>query len=157
MISRNPKERPKSVGVDMPASGSVKPPGVGDACAICPEVGVGVEVDVAPGGVVGVGLVPPIGVLVGVTVGVSADVAVGVKALVTVGVSGLVGVRVGSSSVKLKANAVQAIGDEVTLPEFWQSSVPTTFQEKDPAGTLTVPNVAFCPVGSVGTLKVSTN
>jgi len=72
---------------------------------------VGVDVDVAPGGDVGVGvgLFPPTAGSVGVRVAVTAVVTVGVTVLVIVGVREPVGVSVGSS-VKLNVNEVHAIG-----------------------------------------------
>ena len=110
MISRNPNDNPKRVGVDMPASGKVRPPGVGEACAICPVVGVGVEVDVTLGGDVGVGvgLLPPIGLSVGVRV--TADVTVGVASSSGVGVKVVV--------AKENFSCLQATGAGVSEPEF---------------------------------------
>ena len=96
----------KRVGVLTPASGRAAPPGVGEMAAIPPEVvGVGVAVDVALGGLVGVALTPGgkvgEGVVVRVEVGVNVGELVGVTVPVTVGV--------GVFSVSVKASEVQAI------------------------------------------------
>jgi hypothetical protein len=68
-INSSPTAKPIKVGSETPASGRALPPGVGETADISPPVvGVGVEVCVAVAVGVGVdvGLVPPIGLSVGV-------------------------------------------------------------------------------------------
>lgn len=93
---------PKITGIPIPASGRASPPGVGDAAAMSPDVGVGVSPP-PTGGSVGVG----VGVLAGVDVGVEVGLSVGVDVGVDVGVE--VGVGVCSAEI-VKATASQATG-----------------------------------------------
>ena len=86
---------------------------MGEAAAIPPPcVGVGVEVEVAPGGLVGVGVAVTSGGKVGegVPVGVDVGVRLGVTVPVIVGV--------GEFSVSEKARLSQATGPPDDVPEL---------------------------------------